>query len=129
MSVVAVAEAVADAVAVAVVRLWFVVVACFLLMAVVVVVLVRCGFVWWVLCDVQVFSCVVLCRVVSSSLFWCCRRCVLWCRAALSWWSESCLVNSVNERDLSLLKGFRCGSYLITSWMDNVCVTKGSLRQ
>ena len=48
--------------------------------------------------------------------------------AVLSCWSV-CLVNSVNERGLSLLKGFRYDSYLITSWRDSVCLTQGSLRQ
>ena len=57
MSVVAVAEVVADAHAVAVVWLWLVVVvvACFLLLAVVVVVVLRGGY-------------CVMCRVASSSL-------------------------------------------------------------
>ena len=31
------------------------------------------------------------------------------------------MVNSVNERDFSLPKCFRCGSYLITSWRDSAC--------
>ena len=44
-----------------------------------------CGFGWWVLCDVPLRRCVVLCRRLCR---WCCRRCVLWCCAALSWWSE-----------------------------------------
>ena len=40
-----------------------------------------------------------------------------------------CLVNSVNDRDLSLLISVKYDSYLITSWMDFVCLTQGSLRQ
>ena len=59
---------------------------------------------------------------------WCRRRGVLRCCAALSWWSDVVWLIPF-ERDLSLLKGFRCGSYLITSWRDSVCVTQGSLRQ
>ena len=48
--------------------------------------------------------------------------------AVLSCWSV-CLVKSVDERGLSLLKGFRYDSYLNTSWRDFVCLTQGSLRQ
>ena len=40
-----------------------------------------------------------------------------------------CLVNSVNERDLSLLNSVKYDSYLITSQRDFVCLTQGSLRQ
>ena len=40
-----------------------------------------------------------------------------------------CLVNSVDERDLSLLNSANYDSYLITSWRDFVCLTQGSLRQ
>ena len=40
-----------------------------------------------------------------------------------------CLVNSVNERDLSLLNSVKYDSYLITSYGDFVCLTQGSLRQ
>ena len=62
--------------------------------------------------------CVVLCRVMSSSLSLVLSSlCVVVpCRSLL----VECLVNSVNERDLSLLKGFRCGSYLTTSWRVSV---------
>ena len=40
-----------------------------------------------------------------------------------------CLVNSVNERDFSLLNSVKHDSYLITSKRDFVCLTQGSLRQ
>ena len=36
-----------------------------------------------------------------------------------------CLVNSVNERDLSLLNSGKYDSYLITSWRDFVCALSG----
>ena len=48
-----------------------------------------------------------------------------WCLPVLSSWSESCLVDSANERDFSLLKSSRCHSYVITSWRDRVCLTEG----
>ena len=41
----------------------------------------------------------------------------------------NCLVNSVKERDLSLLKSVKYDSYWITSWSDFVRLTQGSLRQ
>ena len=40
-----------------------------------------------------------------------------------------CLVNSVYERDLTLINSVKYDSYLITSWRDFVCLTQGSLRQ
>ena len=40
-----------------------------------------------------------------------------------------CLVNSVDERDLSLLNSANYDSYLITYSNDFVCLTQGSLRQ
>ena len=65
---VAVAEAVAVADAVAVVRLWLVVVACFFVVGCGGGCVGGCAFVWRVLCDVPLRRCVVVCRVVSSSL-------------------------------------------------------------
>ncbi len=41
----------------------------------------------------------------------------------------SCLVNFVDERDLSLLNSVKYDSYLITSLRDFACLTQGSLRQ
>ena len=40
-----------------------------------------------------------------------------------------CLVNSVNERDFSLLNSVKYDSYLVTSESDFECLTQGSLRQ
>ena len=40
-----------------------------------------------------------------------------------------CVVNSLNERGLSLLNSVKNDSYLITSWRTLVCVTEGSWRQ
>ena len=40
-----------------------------------------------------------------------------------------CLVNSVDERDLSLLNCVKYDSCLIASERDFVCLTQGSLRQ
>ena len=40
-----------------------------------------------------------------------------------------CLVDSVDEQDLSLLNRVKYDSYLITAYRDFVCLTQGSLRQ
>ena len=51
-----------------------------------------------------------------------------WCRAVLSCCSDLS-VNSVTDRDFSLLSSVKCGSSWISSQRDCVCFTQRSLRQ